>query len=409
MPRFEVVSQGEELLSGSTVDTNAGWICHELAQLGLEPGRVAVVGDVLTDIRDVLAEAAARAPLVVCTGGLGPTSDDLTSEAAALAFGQDTELKEDALAQIVERYRSRRREMPPANRKQAVLPVRAKVLENRLGTAPGFSMEEEGSLLFFLPGVPFEMKAMLQEHVIPAARARFGIPPRRTVVLRCMGIPESVAAQKMEGFEREGIVVGYRASLPEVHVKLHLAPGIDAAPLIADVRARLGDVIFGVDCGPLAEVVGQHLRRRGETVATAESCTAGRIAAGLGAIPGASDYLLGGAIVYANAEKVRQCGVDPDVIATHGAVSEPVARALAEGIRTRIGSTWAIGVTGIAGPTGGTPEKPVGTVHLAIAGPSGTTHRRVQLPYDRERVLLFSVGAALDLLRRAIEATERDT
>ncbi len=403
MPRFDVISQGEELLSGSTVDTNAGWICHELAQIGLDPDRVTVVGDVLGDIRDVLAESAARAPVVVCTGGLGPTSDDLTAEAAAAAFGDVLELEPEALAQVQERYASRKREMPPANRKQAVLPTRATVLENKLGTAPGFRMEQGGTVLYFLPGVPFEMKAMVREHVIPEVRARFGLPPRRTVLFRCMGIAESVAAQKMEGFEREGVIVGYRAHMPEIHVKIHLEPGVDAEPLITEVRSRLGDVIFGVDCGPLAEVVGQHLRRRGETVATAESCTAGRIAAALGAIPGASDYLLGGAVVYSNAEKVRQCGVDPDLLAAHGAVSEPVARALAEGIRARVGSTWGIGVTGIAGPSGGSPEKPVGTVHLAVAGPAGTTHRRIHLPYDRERVLLFTTGSALDLLRRVVE------
>ncbi|MES2640076.1 MAG: CinA family nicotinamide mononucleotide deamidase-related protein [Myxococcota bacterium] len=403
MPRFDVISQGEELLSGSTVDTNAGWICHELAQIGLEPGRITVVGDVLDDIRTVFVEAAAHASVVICTGGLGPTSDDLTSEAAAAAFGQAVASNPEALAQVEERYLARKREMPPANRKQAVLPVRASVLVNRLGTAPGFRMEEGGTVLYFLPGVPYEMKAMVAEHVIPELRARFALPPRRTVVLRCMGIAESVAGQKMEGFERPGVLVGYRAHMPEVHVKLHLAPELDAAPLVAEVRDRLGDVIFGVDSGSLAEVAGQHLRTRGETIATAESCTAGRIAAALGAIPGASDYLLGGAIVYSNAEKVRQCGVDPDVLATFGAVSEPVARALAEGIRARVGSTWGLAVTGIAGPGGGSPEKPVGTVHLALAGPAGTTHKRIHLPFERERVLMFTVGAALDLLRRAVE------
>lgn len=404
MLRFDVISQGEELLSGSTVDTNSGWICHELAQLGLEAGRVTVVGDVFEDIRAVIGEAAARAPIVVCTGGLGPTTDDLTSEAAAAAFGQEVALRPEALAQVEERYRSRKREMPPANRKQAVLPTRATVLLNRLGTAPGFRMEENGSILYFLPGVPFEMKAMVLEHVLPEVRARFGLPPRRTIVFRCLGIAESVAGQKMDGFERPGVLVGYRANMPEIHVKIHLEPGVDAEPLVAEVRERLGDVIFGVDCGPLAQVVGEHLRRRGETVATAESCTAGRIGAALGAIAGASDYLIGGAIVYSNAEKVRQCGVAQATLDAHGAVSEAVARELAEGIRARAETTWGVAVTGIAGPTGGTPEKPVGTVHLAVAGPTGTVHRRLHLPFDRERVLMFTVGGALDLLRRQIES-----
>lgn len=403
MPRFDVISQGEELLSGSTVDTNAAWICQELAQVGLEPGRITVVGDALDAIRTALAEAAARVSVVVCTGGLGPTSDDLTSEAAADAFEQEVASNLEALAQIEERYRFRNRQMPPTNRKQAVLPVRATVLENRLGTAPGFRMEEAGTILYFLPGVPFEMKAMLADHVLPDLRARFALPPRRTVLIRCMGLPESVVAQKMDNFERPGVLVGYRANMPEVHVKLHLAPELDPAPLVVEVRERLGNAIFGVDSGPLAEVVGQHLRARGETVATAESCTAGHIAAALGAVPGASDYLLGGAIVYSNAEKVRQCGVEPAEIAAFGAVSEAVARALAEGIRDRVGSTWALAATGIAGPGGGTPEKPVGTVHIALAGPFGTTHARIHLPFERPRVLTITVGAALDLLRRAIE------
>jgi nicotinamide-nucleotide amidase len=339
----------------------------------------------------------------VCTGGLGPTSDDLTSDAAAAAFGLPVVLDEGALAQIEARYRSRKREMPPANRKQALIPAGATVLENHLGTAPGFRMDIGDRVLFFLPGVPFEMKAMVAEHVIPEVRRRFALPPRRTVILKCMGIAESVAAQQMEGFARPGVLLGYRAHMPEIHVKLHLDPGVDAAPLIAEARTRLGKAVFGVDCGPLAEVVGRHLRARGETVATAESCTAGRISAALAAIPGASDYLLGGAVVYSNAEKTRQCDVPVAMLEAHGAVSEPVARALAEGIRARVGATWGLGVTGIAGPGGGSPEKPVGTVHVALAGPTGTTHRQLHLPFERERVLVFTVGSALDVLRRQLE------
>lgn len=401
MVRFDVVSQGEELVSGSTVDTNASRICQALGGAGLVPGRIVTVGDEPDAIRDVLREAAERSAVVVCTGGLGPTSDDYTAEAAAAAFGRG--LREDpvALRQIEERYASRKRPMPPSNRKQALLPEGAEVLENALGTAPGFLVDTGKALLFCLPGPPFEMQAMLDAHVLPRVRERHRLPPRRTVLLRCIGIPESVAGQKMEGFARPGVVIGYRASMPEVQVKLHLEPGIDAAPLVEEARARLGDVVFGVDTGPLAEVVGARLRARGETVAVAESCTGGRLAAAITGVPGASDYFLGGALVYSNAEKVRQCGVDPDAMAEHGAVSEVVARQLAEGVAARVGSTWGIGVTGVAGPGGGSPEKPVGTVHIALSGPGGTRHRKVYLPFDRERVMVFGVGAALDLLRRA--------
>ena len=263
MRRFEVVSQGEELVSGATVDSNAARICQALGPLGLEPGRITVVGDVLADIRDVFAEAAARASVMVCTGGLGPTSDDLTAEAVAAAFGRG--LREDpvALAQIEARFSARRRPMPPTNRKQALLPEGAEVLENHLGTAPGFLVEAGEALLFFLPGPPFEMEAMLAEYVVPRVRDRFGLPARRTVMLRCFGIAESVAAQKMEGFERPGVLVGYRAHLPEIQVKLHLDPGVDAAPLVEEARGRLGDVVFTVDGGSLSEVIGEMLRARG--------------------------------------------------------------------------------------------------------------------------------------------------
>ncbi len=401
MPTFDVLSQGEEILSGALVDTNTSFTCATLGALGLVPNRAACVGDVLEDIRNALREAAARSDIVVCTGGLGPTSDDLTAEAAALAF--ERELHEDpvALAQIEARYASRNRTMPPANRKQAVVPQGAVILENHLGTAPGFRLDVEGSTLFFLPGPPFEMRPMVEAYVVTWARTHLAIVPRRTVLLRCVGLPESVAAQRMAGFERPGVVLGYRAALPEVHVKLHLAPELDAAPLVAEARARLGDHVFGVDCGPLEEVVGSSLRARGETVAVAESCTGGRLGAALTSVPGASAYFLGGALVYSNAEKVRQCGVREDVLSTHGAVSEAVARALAEGIRSATGATWGVGVTGIAGPGGGTPEKPVGLVHLAVAGPDGTRATQLRAPYDRPRIMQFAVGAALDLLRRA--------
>jgi nicotinamide-nucleotide amidase len=402
--RFDVISQGEELVSGNLVDSNAAHICAALGALGLVPGRISCVGDELDSIRDVLREAAARSQVVVCTGGLGPTSDDLTAEAVAAAFERPLYEDAAALAQIEARYASRKREMPPRNRKQAWMPRGAAVLENLLGTAPGFRVEQGESALFFLPGPPFEMAPMLDSHVLPWVRARHTLVPRRTVLLRCIGLPESVAAQRMDGFERSGVTVGYRAALPEVHVKLHLeaAAQKDETVLVAEARARLGDHVFGVNGGPLEDVVGELLASRGHSVAVAESCTGGRLGAALTARPGASAYFLGGALVYSNAEKTRQCDVPEDVLATHGAVSEPAARALAEGIRRRTGATWGLSVTGIAGPGGGTPEKPVGTVHLAVSGPEGIVHRKILAPYDRARIMRFSVGAALDLLRRAV-------
>lgn len=400
--RFDVVSQGEELVSGAGVDTNAAWICGQLGGLGLVPARVSVVGDSTSDIADVLREASRRSPLVVCTGGLGPTSDDLTRDAAAIAFDRPLVESAEALNQIETRYRSRNREMPGKNRVQALLPTGATLLENFLGTAPGFSVDTGDSLLFFLPGVPFEMKPMVRDYVLNAARERFALAPTRTVVIRCIGLAESIAATRMDGFEREGVVVGYRASFPEVQVKLHVSGASDADALTADALTRLGDYVFGVDTGPLAEVVGSMLIQRGQTLATAESCTAGRISSEIAAISGASRYLLGGAVVYSNGEKQRQCGVPADVIATHGAVSEAVANALAAGIRSRTGADWGLAITGIAGPSGGSPDKPVGTVHMAVSGPGATVHRRIHFPYDRTRNIAMSSAMALDLLRRTM-------
>ena len=407
MIRFDIVSQGEELVSGSTVDTNSGWICQKLKERGFTAGRITVVGDELDEIRGALSEAAGRSRVVICTGGLGPTSDDLTTEAAGHAF--DRPLAEDptALAQVEERYRARNRPMPPANRKQAILPAGASLLENLWGTAPGYRLDvttaAEPCHLYFLPGVPSEMKRMFEAHVLPDLASRYQLPPKRTLLFRCVGLAESEAAQRMASLAQPGVVVGYRANLPEIHVKLHLDPGVDEKPLIADTLERLGDYVFTVGGGPLAEVVGKRLEARGETVATAESCTAGRIGADITSVAGASAWYVGGAVVYANAEKVRQCGVEQTLLDAHGAVSEPVARALAEGIRTRTGATWGLSVTGIAGPGGGSAEKPVGTVHIAVAGPSGTVHRKIHVPFDRTRNLQMTTALALDLLRRQLD------
>ncbi len=403
MVRFEVVSQGEELVSGSTSDTNAAWICAAMKERGFTAGRITVVGDERDEIRDILSQAARRAAVVICTGGLGPTSDDLTTEAAGLAFERPLAMDPVALDQVEARYRSRNRPMPPANRKQGILPAGAILLENLWGTAPGYRLDEPTSHLYFLPGVPSEMKRMFEAHVLPDLAERFSLPPKRTVLIRCIGLAESEAGQRMAGVDRPGVTVGYRAHLPEIHVKLHLDPEVDEAPVLADALARLGEFVFTVGGGPLAEVVGLALKRRGETLATAESCTAGRIAAEVTATPGSSEWFIGGGVTYADAEKVRQCGVSEALLAEHGAVSEPVARALAEGIRERTGATWGLSVTGVAGPGGGTDAKPVGTVHIGLAGPGGTIHKRLRLPFDRARNLQMTTAMALDLLRRQLE------
>jgi nicotinamide-nucleotide amidase len=405
MPSFDLLSTGNEVVSGDIVDTNSAWLCQQFFELGLRPGRLSTVGDEFDALCQALAEAAGRSDVVVVTGGLGPTTDDLSREVAAKVFGMPLIQDPVALEQIAARYARFGRPMTAGCYLQALRPEGAQLLENPWGTAPGFSVDTGKSVVFFLPGVPGEMKKMFAASVSPAVQKRLGLRPRRRHVLRCMGLAESVANERMAGFSWPGVVVGYRAAMPEVHVKLELEPDVDGTGPLEDAKNRLGKELFGVDCGPLEEVVAALLRERGQTVAVAESCTAGRLAAALTVKPGSSAFFLGGALVYSNAEKVRACGVDPEVLATEGAVSEIVARQLAEGIRRAVGSDLGIGITGIAGPDGGSAEKPVGTVHIAVASAQKTTHRKLLLPGDRERVMRFSVGAALELLRRCLLST----
>lgn len=402
-----LLAQGNELTTGLTVDTNSNWLAGRLWELGLEVRRVITAPDRRDDLVEILGQAATLAPVVISTGGLGPTRDDLTAEAVAQAFGWPLQLDEEALAQVVARFQAFQRPMVDANRKQALLPQGARVLENRWGTAPGFSVDPPGGgRMYFLPGVPREMKPMFDAHVGPDVLARNRIAAPVTVTLRVLGVPESVLEEKMRGLDLPGLEIGFRTMLPENHVKLrfeHDVPAEARAEVVAQARARIGWRAFGVDSGDLAQVVGQALAERGETLALAESCTAGRLAGWVASVPGASRYLLEGAVVYSNEAKVRTCGVRPEDLDAHGAVSEEVARQLARGIRQRAGATWGLGITGIAGPGGGTAEKPVGTVHVALAGPQGdVSHRRYHFPGDRERVQLLAAAGALAQLWRQV-------
>ncbi len=405
MLRAVLLAQGNELTTGQTVDTNSNWIAEQLFPLGIEVLRVVTVPDDLPQLVEVLQDAAGRAPVVISTGGLGPTRDDLTAEAASRAFGRPLGLDPTALAQVEERYRSMGRPMPEINRKQAVLPHGATVLENHRGTAPAFTIEAQGAHLYFLPGVPHEMRALVQEAVLPRIIRTFELSPPIRRIVRVIGLGESTIETRLEGLDVPGMTIAFRTKMPENQVKLRFAAGTPPEAVAAGVeavRARIGWRAFGVDSGDLAAVVGEELARRGQTIALAESCTAGAVTAWLGRAPGASRYLIESAVVYANAAKTRTCGVSEALLNVQGAVSEPVARQLAEGIRARAETTWGIGITGIAGPGGGTPEKPVGTVHVAISGPSGTLHRRLHLPGDRPRVQALAAASALALLFRTM-------
>jgi nicotinamide-nucleotide amidase len=431
--RAEILSQGDEVVTGQIADTNAAWLSEQLVGLGFDVVRHTTVGDRQADIVEVLREIAQRADVCVCTGGLGPTADDLTSGAVAEAFDRPQELDLVALAQIEDRFRAFGRVMAPVNRRQALLPRGSERLDNSWGTAPGFAFSTDrrgegggtrpGAVFFCLPGVPVEMKQMFEARVLPRLVERFAVVPGRLVTLRTVGVGESDVQQALEGLSVAEAVLGFRTRLPENHVKLRFPAGVSEEVVhrvVTAVLERIGRWVFTVEGvpehsvatdtggGDLAAVVGRALVARGETLAVAESCTGGRVAAACTAWPGSSAWFTEGAVTYTNASKVRLLGVSASDLATHGAVSEPVAIQMAEGIRLAAGATWGIGITGIAGPDrstglgrGGTEEKPVGTVHLAVAGPR-SAHRVVRFPGHRERIQILSVAAALELLRREL-------
>lgn len=419
MPTAEILSQGEEVVTGQVVDTNAAWLSTRLADLGFTVRRHTVVGDRLPDLRAALREIAGRCDVCIGTGGLGPTHDDLTADAVAEAFGLTLQFDEEAMASVEAIFRRLGRDMPASNERQAWLPSGSTRLDNHWGTAPGFALEVDGTRFAFLPGVPREMRAMFEASVLPLLRPLLPSEPPARIVLRTVGIGESSLQERVGAFEHPRVSLSYRTISPENQVVLHAAPGTSDAELntlVSDLARRIGTPLFAIEGlsvsdpelfghadpegGDLAQVVGRALLAREATLALAESCTGGLLAAELTALPGASAWFLEGAVTYSNAAKIRQLGVDAAVLEQHGAVSEPVARQMAEGIRTRSGATYALSITGIAGPSGGTPDKPVGTVHIALATPEGSLHHHAFLPGGRERTRVLAAATALDLLRR---------
>jgi nicotinamide-nucleotide amidase len=405
---IEILSTGDELLTGQVVDTNSAWLMDRFWDLGVMVRRKTLVGDDRSDLDAALRETASRADVVVVSGGLGPTEDDLTSACVAGVLGVPLELHEPSLRAIEERFRRFGRTMTPNNEKQARFPRGAEVIPNRFGTAPGFAVRVGRAEVICLPGVPVEYRGLSEEWVLPRLAARLGeLPAAR--VLKLFAVPESHADHAMRPVMDDpanaGVRFGFRAHWPEVHLKWAV-PGPGAAEradrIAAAVREIFGDAVWGEARDQLPEMVVAGLAARGERVAVAESCTGGLLAELLTGVPGASAVFDLGIVAYGNAMKERILGVAPEALEAHGAVSEAVARALAEGVRRAAGATWGIGITGIAGPTGGTPEKPVGTVHLALAGPRGTSAAQRLYRGDRARIRLHAAFEALNLLRIAM-------
>ncbi len=405
----EILTVGTELLLGQKVDTNAAWISQRLAEAGIDVFYRTTVGDNWGRIEAAMRLALSRAEVLIVTGGLGPTEDDLTREVLAAVMGRPLRLDPAILAHIEARFARRRVPMAENNRKQAMVPEEAEALHNPRGTAPGLLAAWDGKLVACMPGVPSEMKPMCLERVIPRIRAAFGIKGRIVSrVLKACGISESTLDQRIGDYFREmrNPTIGVLAHQGEIHIRL-TCKGDDSrqiAALLDDleakIRERLGHLIFATDEERMEAVVGRLLRLQDATLAVAESCTGGLVASRLTDIPGSSDYLERGVVAYSLAAKEACLDVPRALLEAHGAVSLPVAAAMAEGVRRRSGTTFGLSTTGIAGPTGGTPEKPVGLVCVALAWEGGGSAREFRLLGEREMIKHRASQMALEMLRR---------
>jgi len=405
--RAETIAIGTELLGPDRIDSNGAFLSRALGAHGYEVRFRTVVGDEPRELEDALRLAITRVDLVVATGGLGPTVDDLTREAVAAVLR--VPLEEDAAIarDLEERFRRHGRPMAPSNLRQAQVPRGAEVLPNRLGTAPGLLLRTDRALLALLPGVPSEMERMALDHLLP----RLDKTGTRRVhrVLKIAGTNESDVDHRLAAVHRGAGKVGWTilagAGQIEIHLTEWTAPKTRAAGverLDAEIAAVLGDDLFGRDDDTLEEVVGRLLVARRQTVASAESITGGRIARRLTAVPGASNWFVGGGVVYTDAAKRVLADLDAAILDRDGAVSAEAAIGMAEGIRRRLGADWGLATTGFAGPAGQKDPHPPGTVILGIAGPGGSSTRRLMLPGTRTVVQARAAQAALDLLRREL-------
>ena len=410
-----VVAVGTELLGVDRLDTNSLHLTRILESFGVELRRKAVVGDDEEDVANELLRLAEEVELVLVSGGLGPTADDVTREAAARAFGRRLVLDPAALAEIEARFRRFGIPMPPPNRKQAERIEGAELLHNANGTAPGQLVRHGGCSIFLLPGVPRELEKLAQTALVPWLRERWDGTGIERRVLKVACVPESGVEERITPayaeFGREAITVLAKPS--EIHVWASAAGDGDTRRRGLDLmqhrlRELLGDTVFAErDEDTLESVVGTLLAARGATLAVGESCTGGLVAERATRVPGSSAWFLGAAVAYSNEAKTALLGVPADLLAREGAVSEATAGALARGARARFGAGWGIGVTGIAGPGGGSEAKPVGTVHIAVAEENDSlVHRRGVFPGDRERVRWQSSQWALDMLRRRLLGLE---
>ncbi len=405
----EIIAVGSEMLTAQRVDTNSLYLTGELNGLGVEVVAKCVIGDHRERLADAIRRAVSRSAIAILSGGLGPTEDDVTREAVALALGRKLVFRPEIAEAIELRFAQMKRPMPEVNRRQAFVVEGAEVLPNDRGTAPGQWLEESGAVLMLLPGPPHELSAMFERHCLPRLR---GMVPKlaiRTLLLRVTGMSESDLDQTIAPvytkYQNPATTILAAGGDLQIHLRARCASLAEADALLGEVagpiESLLGDRIYSRNGDALDVVVGGLLRQAHATVSVAESCTGGLLGERLTAAPGSSDYFVGGFITYSNELKVGLLGVPPETIAEFGAVSRQTAEAMAAGARERTGSTYAVAVTGVAGPTG-SEAKPVGTVYVAVADSGGVQVAHRRFLGDRARIRAFTAQMALDTLRRRL-------
>ncbi|MDQ3806030.1 MAG: competence/damage-inducible protein A [Acidobacteriota bacterium] len=406
----EIIAVGSELLTPFRTDTNSLWLTDRLNGVGIEVKLKTVVGDDDARLEETIRDALKRSTCAVLTGGLGPTEDDITRKIAARALGRRLLLDERVLEDIRAKFAHWGRRMPEINSRQAMVIEGAQVLDNPHGSAPGMYLEHDGRVVVLLPGPPREMKPMFETHVLPKLSEKAGVVRVARRVLRVAGLGESAVDERIAPvytqYKNPQTTILFNRSEVEIHLTAQGASEAEAELLLdglaGQIEERLGDAVFAFRGETMEEVVGLRLAVGGFTLATAESCTGGLVAHRLTEVPGSSSYFMEGVVTYSNEAKTRLLGVPEELIEAHGAVSAEVAEAMAEGVKGRAATDFGLSVTGVAGPGGGSEEKPVGLVYVALSDDAHTEHRRLMLPGDRHLIRWRASQAALDLLRRRL-------
>jgi len=406
----EIIAVGSELLTPFRTDTNSLWLTDKLNGVGIEVKLKTIVGDDDARLEETIRDALKRSGVVVLTGGLGPTEDDITRKIAARALGRRLSLDEKVLEEIRAKFLHWGRKMPEINARQAMVVEGAEVLPNPNGTAPGMYVEHDSRVVVLLPGPPREMKPMFESHVLAKLSERAGQVRVARRVLRVAGMGESAVDERIAPvytqYKNPQTTILFNNTEIEIHLTAQGKTEQEAELLLdglaGQIEERLGDAIFAFRGETMEEVVGLRLAVGGFTLAVAESCTGGLVAHRLTEIPGSSNYFMEGVVTYSNEAKTRLVGVPAELIERHGAVSAEVAEAMAEGVKRRAATDFGLSVTGVAGPGGGTIEKPVGLVYISLADDAHTEHRRLMLPGDRHLIRWRASQAALDLLRRRL-------